>query len=67
MLDDELAQALKGLPERERDIVLMYFFLGMSDTEIGKEFNIDRTSSYRSRRKSLDTIRKKLKEKTQNE
>ena len=43
------------------------FFLGMSDTEIGKEFNIDRTSSYRSRRKSLDTIRKKLKEKSQNE
>ena len=36
-------------------------------TEIGKEFNIDRTSSYRSRRKSLDTIRKKLKEKPQNE
>lgn len=67
VLDDELAEALKSLPERERDIVLMYFFLGMSDTEIGKKFNIDRSSSYRSRRKTLDSIRRKLKEKSQNE
>lgn len=67
VLDDELAEALKSLPERERDIVLMYFFLDMSDMEIGKKFNIDRSSSYRSRRKSLDTIRKKLKEKSKNE
>ena len=36
VLDDELAEALKSLPERERDIVLMYFFLDMSDMEIGK-------------------------------
>lgn len=67
VLDDGLAQALKSLPEREREIVLMYFFLDMSDMEIGKRFNIDRSSSYRSRRKSLETIRRMLKENTQNE
>ena len=35
VLDDELADALKVLSEKDRNIVLMYFFLGMSDAEIG--------------------------------
>ena len=67
VLDDELAEALKSLPERERDIVLMYFFLDMSDMEIGQKFNIHRSSSYRSSSKSLDSLRRKLKDKSQNE
>ena len=67
VLDDELADALKSLSERERAIILMYFFLGMSDTEIGEKLNINRTTSFRSRKNSLEEIRKKLKENISNE
>ena len=35
VLDDDLAEAIKYLSEKDREILLMYFFLGMSDTEIG--------------------------------
>lgn len=67
VLDDELADALKSLSERERAIMLMYFFLDMSDTEIGEKLNINRTTSFRSRKNSLEEIRKKLKENISNE
>ncbi|HBG7625717.1 RNA polymerase subunit sigma-70 [Clostridioides difficile] len=67
VLDDELADALKALSEKDRNIVLMYFFLGMSDTEIGDKMKIDRTTSFRIRKSSLDKIGKKLKENMENE
>ena len=60
--DDELAEALKKLPERKRDNVLMYYFLEMSDKEIADLLHIDRSTSFRIRKKSLDEIRKMLKE-----
>ena len=62
VLDDELAEALKRLSERNREHLLMYYFLEMSDKEIGELLNIDRTTSFRTRKKSLDEIRKLLKE-----
>jgi RNA polymerase sigma factor (sigma-70 family) len=31
-----LAEALKLLPERQREIIMRYYFLGMSDREIGE-------------------------------
>lgn len=40
----------------------MYFFLGMSDTEIGDRLKINRSTSFRSRKNSLEEIKKKLKE-----
>ena len=63
----ELAEALKQLPEQSRNIVLMFFFLDMSDSEIGEKLNINRSTSYRHRRNSLEEIRKQLKEKKQDE
>ena len=39
VLDDELAEALKQLPEKKRNNVLMYYFLEMSDTEIADIMN----------------------------
>ena len=67
VLDEELAEALKQLPEQSRNIVLMFFFLDMSDSEIGEKLNINRSTSYRHRRNSLEEIRKQLKEKKTNE
>lgn len=67
VLDEELAEALKQLPEQNRNIVLMFFFLDMSDSEIGEKLNINRSTSYRHRRNSLEEIKKQLKEKKTNE
>ena len=39
----------------------------MSDSEIGEKLNINRSTSYRHRRNSLEEIRKQLKEKKTNE
>lgn len=55
VLDEELAEALKQLPEQSRNIVLMFFFLDMSDSEIGEKLNINRSTSYRHRKvKNVD-------------
>ena len=54
VLDEELEEALKQLPEQSRSIVLMFFFLDMSDSEIGEKLNINRNTSYRHRRNSLE-------------
>ena len=62
VLDDDLAKAIKYLSEKDREILLMYFFLGMSDTEIGDRLKINRSTSFRSRKNSLEEIKKKLKE-----
>ncbi|SHK78502.1 RNA polymerase sigma factor [Hespellia stercorisuis] len=62
VLDDKLAEALKRLPEKKRNILLMFYFLEMSDTEIGDLLNITRRSSHRNRTSSLDEIKKIFKE-----
>lgn len=59
--DDKLAQALNLLPEKQRDIMLMYYFLEMSDTEIGNLLNMSRRSSHRNRANSLNEMRKVFK------
>ena len=45
VLDDDLAEAIKYLSEKDREILLMYFFLGMSDTEIGDRLKINKELS----------------------
>ena len=40
--DDELAEALKQLSERNRETLLMYYFLEMNNEEIAKKQNISR-------------------------
>ena len=39
-----LAEALNALPERKRDIILLSYFLDMSDAEIGELLNVVRTT-----------------------
>ena len=42
-----LAEALNALPERKRDIILLSYFLDMSDAEIGELLNVVRTTVFR--------------------
>ena len=59
ILDDELAEALKKLSDRNRENLLMYYFLEMSDTEIAKLQNISRSGVFQNRYNSFGTYEKK--------
>ena len=39
-----LLEAIRALPEERRKIVLMYYFEGLTDVEIGKQLNISRST-----------------------
>ena len=67
VLDDDLAEALKQLSEQNRENLLMYYFLEMSDKQIGEAKQIDRSTSFRNRQKSLKEIQKMFKEMNRNE
>lgn len=62
VLDEQLFSILEKLPEKKRDVILMFYFLGMSDTEIAKSLKMSRIASFKSRKQSLDTMRGILKE-----
>ena len=62
ILDDELAEALKKLPERKRNTLLMYYFLEMTEKEIADLQNITQSGVFRNRYQALDTMKKLLKE-----
>lgn len=62
VFDERLCEAIKALSERQRNIVLMFYFLEMSDIEIGEIIGNSRCSVYRSRMKALNIIREKYME-----
>ena len=62
VFDENLCEAIKALSERQRNIVLMSYFLEMSDIEIGEIIGISRCSVYRSRMRALNVIREKYME-----
>ena len=39
-----LLEAIRALPEERRKIVLLYYFEGLTDIEIGKQLNISRST-----------------------
>lgn len=60
--DDELAEALKKLSDRNRENLLMYYFLEMNNEEIAKAQNISRSGAFQNRHNSLELMKKILKE-----
>jgi len=60
--DDQLSKALKCLPERKRNIILLSYFMDMSDAEIGELMNVVRSTVYRHRTSTLEEIRKMMEE-----
>lgn len=60
--DELLAEALKSLPQDRLDIILLSYFLGMSDPEIAEHLNlVRRTVAYR-RTSSLQILKKYMEE-----
>ena len=60
--DDQLSKTLKCLPERKRNIILLSYFMDMSDAEIGELMNVVRTTVYRHRTSTLEELRKMMEE-----
>jgi len=64
---ESIAAALKNLPERKRDIILLSYFLELSDTEIGKKLNLIRSTVQYQRTSTLKALKKVMEEESANE
>ena len=58
--NEQLAKALASLPSKNRDVVLLAFFLDMNDSEIAEKFNVVRTTIQRRRISSLAELKSRL-------
>lgn len=56
--DELLGAALTALSERKRNIVLLSYYLDMSDEEIAALLNVVRSTIFRHRKNALEEIRK---------
>ena len=61
--DDQLARALKTLSGKKRNIVLLAYFLDMTDQEIAANLDTSRALVQKQRKKSLNTIKQKMEKK----
>ena len=53
-----IAEALKELTERKRNVILLSYFMEMSDADIAKEMNLVRSTIHEHRTRSLEILRK---------
>ena len=60
--DELIAEALRNLPERNRDIILLHYFLDLSDGEIGQKLNLIRTTVQYQRTSTLRQLKNFLEE-----
>ena len=57
-----IAEALRTLPEEKRKAVLLYYFAGMTDVEIGKIFDTSRSTIKYRRTSSFELLKRYLEE-----
>lgn len=62
IMDEKLSEVLEMLPEKKRNIILLSYFLDMSDFEIGKLMNLVHSTIYRHRTSMLEELKKVYKE-----
>ncbi|WP_254904793.1 RNA polymerase sigma factor [Clostridium tyrobutyricum] len=60
--DCQISEALDTLPKRKRDIILMSYYLEMTDAEIADELGVNRSTVYRNRTSALKIIKTLLEE-----
>lgn len=56
--DDRLAEALAAIPERERNIILLYWFLELADREIADRMGIARRTVNTHRQNAYRLLKK---------
>ena len=59
---ESIAAALNNLPQRKRDIILLSYFLELSDAEIGKRLNLIRSTVQYQRSSTLQELKKMMEE-----
>ena len=57
-----LLEAIRTLPEEKRTAILLYYFEGMTDVEIGKMFNTSRSTIQYRRTSSFELLKRYLEE-----
>lgn len=57
---EQLAAALLRLPEKRREVLLLRYYLGYSDEEIGKICGISRSAVFRRRKITLRLLRQEM-------
>jgi len=58
--DECIAKALQSLTERKRNIILLSYFLEMTDREIGERLNLVRPTVYYQRKATLQELKNLL-------
>ena len=61
--DELISEALKYLPEKKRNVILLSYFLEMSDADIAREMSLVRSTIHEHRTRSLEILRKIMEEK----
>ena len=64
--DGSVAEALRSLPKRNRDIILLSYFLELSDGEIGKKLNMIRSTVQYQRTSTLRELKRFFEEENAN-
>ena len=57
---DLLAEVLQLLSQRKRDVILLSFFIGMSDTEIAKELCLVNSTIHKHKKSALNLMKNEL-------
>ena len=60
--DELIGEALKCLPEKKRNVILLSFFMDMTDTEIAKQMNLVRSTIHHHRTSSLQALKEIMEE-----
>ena len=60
--DALIAEALHTLTEKKRNVVLLSYFMDMSDADIARKMNLVRSTISEHRKRSLELMRKIMEE-----
>lgn len=62
--DELIAEALQSLTEKKRNVILMSYFMDMSDEEIARQMKLVRSTIHEHRKRSLELLKNILEEST---
>lgn len=60
--DSLIAEALKNLSEKKRNVILLSYFMEMSDADIAREMNLVRSTVHEHRKRSLEILKNIMEE-----
>lgn len=62
--DELIAGALESLTEKKRNVILLSYFMDMSDAEIARQMKLVRSTIHEHRKRSLELLKNILEEST---